>query len=440
MPYTNAKQVSLCKQDVNILIISPYYFPNINPRPYRWTRIAEYLASQGHRVTVVCEKQPGYSDKETLNGVVVRRIGSAALKSLVYKNSRGVVENSGERLGEKLGTLINRIIVKKLYFPDDSFIWYYAGKREAEKVIIEEKTDVLISSSLPFTAHLIGLNLKKKYPHLLWIADSGDPFSLQTEAPLNNHFLYGRLNRYFERQILNKADYVTVTCEQTHRKYIESYPETALKHRVIPPLSSSVEKTDLHTVEMIVGEAAEDKIRMAYFGKFYEKIRPAQLLTNFLVKLFMQKPEMKERLEIHIFGDIFPEFRAELKRFPQLRLHGLIPREQVFLMMQKMDLLVNISNITDYQLPSKAPDYLNSGKAILNIFTTEEDEFKKFFSSYPAIQHYQSGTTIDAEVLNFIEDARNTQVDPGWIRKEAAKYSVENIAKEYEKLFTEDWK
>lgn len=437
MQYAKAVTQSFSAKELNILIVSPYYFPNINPRPYRWTKIAEFLADEGHKVTIVTEKQVGYPEKETRNGVLLRRTGHAALKSVFFKSKRGVVGKGGTRHLEKLAKWVNQGIFKRIYFPDDSFIWYFSALKEAQKVIDEGATDVVISSSLPFTSHLIGLNLKKKYPNLLWIADCGDPFAFQTEAPLNNHFFYNRLNHYFEKQVLIMADRITVTSELTKEKYADFYPEMSPKFHVIPPILTENENPGYSGDEFQLPELGIGKIRLGYFGKFYEKIRMPEQLTGFLDALFGAEPEIAALVEVHVFGDIFHQFFPELKKYPQIKVHGLIPREHVSEVMNKMDLLVNISNITDYQLPSKAPDYLFSGKAILNIFSNEADEFKRFFAQYPAIFNYRLGATINDKLIDFIENACNVKVNPEWIEEEIKRYRVDAIAGAYQELFKE---
>lgn len=384
---------------------------------------------------MITEKHLGFAKAEILNEVKVQRTGFAALKSFFLKNRRGVARQGGVSQKEEFASKINRLIIKHLYFPDDSFIWYFSALVEAKKILEAEKTNVLITSSLPFTSHLIGLNLKKQYPGLLWIADSGDPFSFQTEAPLNNHFLYGRLNRHFEKQVVNCADWLTVTSVNTRQKYLEFFPEAGDKIKVIPPLLSERTKGNLNKHGAQVESTAGKKIKLGYFGKFYDKIREPQQLTVFISQLFLAKPEFAEKVEIHIYGDIFPQFRPELAKIDQVILHGLIPREQVGEEMHNMDLLLNISNITDYQLPSKAPDYLNSGKAILNIYTHDRDEFRQFFTNYPFIYHYLIGSEIDDQLLHFIDTAGQTKVSDEWIREHTLMYREDAITTAYEALF-----
>jgi hypothetical protein len=63
----------------------------------------------------------------------------------------------------------------------------------------------------------------------------------------------------------------------------------------------------------------------------------------------------------------------------------LIPRETVIRAMAQMDFLLNISNNTNFQLPSKSVDYMASGKPIINISSIKNDLFNQFFKDYPLI-------------------------------------------------------
>ncbi|MFZ4544305.1 MAG: glycosyltransferase [Saprospiraceae bacterium] len=421
---------------MKILIISPYYFPNINPRPYRWTRIAEIWAKNGHEVTVVTEKQTKLKNHDNLNGVKIRRVGYAAVKSLLRSGKRGIAGPKKQiSWFQKIAKFVNNRIWKKLYFPDDSFIWYFPAMQTANSLVTDEKIEILVSSSLPFTAHLIALRIKRKNPNLRWIADCGDPFSFQTEAPLNNHFLYGRLNRYFEKQVLKFADQISVTCESTKDRYTAFYPAIRNKIFVIPPMLSKSEKVNSMLVDSDEIRSDNGKIILAYFGKFYSKIREAKLLTNFLKLLFATKPELVTKIEVHIFGDIYPEFIPELEQIDQIKVFGLIPRESVKDKMSKVDLLINVSNNTDYQLPSKAPDYLNSGKPILNISNHRNDEFANFFSGHPLFCNYEVSTTDIKECVLFIENCKGKSVDQSWTTDKIAPYQAETIAAQYLALF-----
>jgi glycosyltransferase involved in cell wall biosynthesis len=103
-----------------ILIISPYFYPNINPRPYRWTKIAEHLAAQGHEVHVVTEKL----SKSPSEKIAVHGVGYSALKSLIGQQ-RGAITTQRNKatFKKRVFQWLNDFFWKKIYFPDDSCIF-----------------------------------------------------------------------------------------------------------------------------------------------------------------------------------------------------------------------------------------------------------------------------------------------------------------------------
>lgn len=419
-----------------ILILTPYYFPNINPRPYRWTQIANYWASQGFDIHIVTENNPNFEKRQLLNGVTVHRVGYAALKSIFLKKQRG--EATIEKVSLQPSRLhllmqyFNDIIWKNIYFPDDSCIWYYPALREAIELIENQNIKYIITSSLPFTTSAVGLALKRQFPNLVWIADIGDPFAYQIEAPLNNHFLYKNLNFKTEQKILQKADFVTVTTAQTAEKYKKHYPflKENEKLDIIPPLMTQYdwkkEDYDLDFYE-------SGKINISYLGKFYATLREPKVLLDFLDTLFKTDISWKNRIVIHIFGDVFPQFLPAFANYSMVKIHGLIARGQTIEVMKKSDILLNISNLTDYQLPSKAPDYLQSGKPILNIYQTEKDEFKAFFKNYPLICHYINGQTI-VSTIQFLTTSIGQRVGEDVLKEMLKPYTLEMIADRYLEL------
>jgi hypothetical protein len=415
-----------------ILILTPYYYPNINPRPYRWTQIANYWASQGFDIQVITEKNPNFESESLLNNVSVHRVGYAALKSIFLKKQRGEASNEKIASTPKRSRLhlvmqyFNDNIWKKLYFPDDSCIWFYPALRKATKVIENQNVKYIISSSLPFTTSVIGLALKQKYPHLVWIADMGDPFAYQTEAPLNNHFFYQQLNFKLEQKILQLADFVT---SQTAEKYKAHYPFLMENEKlsIIPPLMTQYDWKDKH---FSFDFYEEGKINISYLGKFYTTLREPKVLLDFLDALFEQNIQWKHKIVIHIFGDVFPQFLPAFTSYPMIKIHGLIERTHTINVMQKSDILLNISNLTDYQLPSKAPDYLQSGKPILNIYQTENDEFKSFFKDYPLICNYRKHQAI-APIIYFLENEIGNRVGEEDLRAMLKPYTLEAIGHKY---------
>ncbi|MCK6694746.1 MAG: glycosyltransferase [Thermoanaerobaculia bacterium] len=404
-----------------LLIITAWYHPFIHPRAHRWTALAEYWAAQGHEVHVVSARHPGFSGYGQIKGVQVHRAGFDSLKEVFYYrigtgSARGRVGGSVKRpaLWARLAGRLYKAIWKNLYFPDDACLWYFPARKKVMALLKEQSFDAMISVSLPFTGHLIGLVAKQRFPALHWLADTGDPFTMQAR-PLNNARLYGRLSRRLEQKVLEQADSVVVTHPAAATAYRSVFGAVAQKISVIPPL--------LHPAwEMNEPEAgpqnaaatpAERVVNIGYFGAFYAPVRTPDAFLDLLEKTFRLRPDWQGRLQVHIYGDIFPEFWDKLNRQPAIRLYGLRSRGEVRAAMRQMNVLLNIGNVTDYQLPSKAVEYFASGKPVVNLSNVQNDPFTDFWGDQPGLFTLRAdhNEVSEGEVrrwIAFLEDERYT--------------------------------
>ena len=376
-----------------VLLITAWYHPFIHPRAHRWTALAEHWAAQGHEVHVVCGRMRGFPKDSELNGVHIHRTGFDSLKEVFYyyfseTNARSRPETgiTSDGFFSKTLQFLYRALWKRIHFPDDTGIWYFPALRCAERIIRQHQIEAMVSVSFPFTGHLVGLALKKRHPHLPWVADTGDPFTIH-DVPLYNEFLYGKINRRLEKQVLETADCVTVTTPALKSRYEQVFAKAAIrKIEVVPPL--------LHPLDPVDGselpgtwqiQRVKDDIHIGYFGTFLPVIRTPFAFLNLLDHLQFTQPALYHRIHIHIFGEVFPDFLAPLRRHPVIRLYGLRSRAHARAAMPQMDALLHVGNRTDYQLPSKAVDYLASGLPVVHLTYTGSDPFIDFWGDLPGL-------------------------------------------------------
>ena len=360
-----------------ILIICPWYFPLFHPRPFRWTNIAESLADEGFEVHLLCSNLDKRQPEEVINNVFVHRTGFESLKEVLYyffkvKNQRGRVAK--EMILPTKSNFFATIAIKsytflkKMLFPDESILWYRSGKKRAEELMKTHQFSDVISVSMPFASHLVALNLKKKFPNLNWIVDIGDP--LYNEKYTGIRKIYEHKLKKIERNILEKADKVSVTNQNLIAYYEENLGVNTEKIKVIFPLSTF--QNTANTFE----NKEKNVLKMAYFGAFYMPERTPKMLLDFLFILKKSKIEV----EISIFGDILPEFIALFENFENVKLKGLVSRNDTEKTMQESDILINIGNTTAWQLPSKIADYMVMEKPILHFSQVENDPCLAFFN------------------------------------------------------------
>ena len=376
---------------MKILLVTAWYFPFIHPRAHRWTAIAEHWAKEGHTVQVLTAQVKECTHFQNLNGVQVHRVGFDSLKEWFFyrfgtRMARGRVGGLPKKPGllGRVAAWGYQVIWKNLFFPDDACIWYFPARRKLKQLLEQENFEVIITVSLPFTGHLLGLfahRYKFKHPAKpFWIADIGDPFSFQAKPP-NNPLLFDRINRRLERRVLETADAITVTTPATLLKYRQQFGERSVANiSVLPPLLTNplLAGSPLHVFP-------SKSIKIGYFGALYAPTRTPDAFLDLLAQTFSKRPDLRTRLEIHFYGEVFPEFYAKLSAEPGIHLHGLQGRADAWLAMQSMDILLNIGNTTDFQLPSKAVDYLASGKPVLHLSYVDQDPFVSFFKDFPAL-------------------------------------------------------
>lgn len=419
-----------------LLLLTPFFHPFIHPRAHRWTALARQWASEGHEVHVVCARRRDCPAFSLCEGVHVHRTGFDSAKELVYfltryRQGRGRVNRILRPPGglSRFASWLHRSLWQRLRLPDDALLWYRPAARLASRLLIERRFDAMVSVSMPFAGHLVALYLKRRHPQAPWLADIGDPFCIRAPGLDPAPPWAARL----EKRVLMEADVVTVTTPRMRTKYtgVFGHAATARIH-VVPPL--------LHPLPAPVEPTISTKknLHVAYFGAFYAPVRTPGALLDLLDRTLEADPSWKDRLVVHLYGDVFPEFFHRLEAHPLVRLHGLRSREEVRDAMNRVDGLIHVGNTTDFQLPSKAVEYLTSGKPVAHVQYLPDDAFTEFWAEAPGLWRIQVingkvGNSAFASWTDFLH-ALERGVGPVGRPEKARAYGVEALAAAYRAL------
>jgi len=435
---------------MRILIVSHSYRPHLSPRALRWSALAEYWVRQGHDVDVIAAWFPGMAREESVGGVQVWRVGGSLSERLrnrlqdkdrANKRPIGVGEESSRgsslrKKGRRVLRLLHDQTWKKLYWPDCSCLWYFPAVCKARAVVPQNGYDVLITSSHPFTGHLIGLQIKKKFESLPWIVDVGDPFCFEKVKPTNNLLIYNRLNYIAEKKVFEAADGISVTNDVTGEIYSELFPNSASRIRVIPPLL----RTDVESTASNRLFPQDGRLRLSFIGRLHEKIRAPDCLLSTFQRLL--ETGIGHRLQLHFFGPVsecehfFTTYKSLIGT--QLFLHGPVSHKTARQVMLETDFLVNLGNETTYQLPSKVVEYANSGKPILNFASISKDSSARFFATHPlalCLVFQPKGVLDDEQFARLVQFlGKSHHCEPERIEKCCQPFRIEEISRNYESL------
>jgi len=403
---------------VRILLITHGYAPQVNPRSFRWTALAEHwAATHSAEIDVVTLCNSENADFEKRNGVNVYRVGSKVDSRLRAQAPVRVIP--GLRW-------LYRQTWRKIMWPDYACLWYFGAAKKARELCAKHEYDWMISVSHPFTGHMVGLSVKRKFPQLPWMVDIGDPFAFLDGQPPNNRWLYKKLNFAAEERTLKQASIISVTTPKTQELYERHFRQCSGKIVTIPPLFRPATYAQKNAVTNNVRK------KIVYVGTLYSTIRSPQPLLEVFARLVKS-----QELELHFYGamnDCVPLFESYQELIGKnLFVHGLVSSEHAQDAIASCDILVNIGNETTYQLPSKTVECLASGKPILNVVSSAMDSSADFFSGYPSLftltNAEAASTNSDARLIEFINKAQ--PVDPSWTKGRLAPFTLDSVSGSY---------
>ncbi len=170
---------------IKILLLNYYWPPGGGPAVQRWLDITNYLSAYGIDTDVVTvdDKLATYPFRdETLMtrispGTRIFRTGTSELFS-IYKRfigkgkvpANGLVDEPDPTFLQKAA----RFARGNFFLPDPRRGWNKHAYAQAAALIKTERIDVIFTAGPPHSTHLIGLKLKKHFPHIPWIADIHD--------------------------------------------------------------------------------------------------------------------------------------------------------------------------------------------------------------------------------------------------------------------------
>ena len=331
---------------------------------------------------------------------------------------------------------------KKVYWPDFACLWYFSALRKAKYLLMTGKYDKLFTVSIPFICHMVGLNINKHNPGMLWVMDIGDPFYILDATPINNYKIYRKLNYLIEKKIISCADIISVTTEDLAKIYRNVFPESSKKIYVIPPLIS-LPKNNIDIGCPIFPK--KGMIKLAFIGTLYEAIRSPKFLLRIFRKLL--QTSFGDKLEMHFFGRIhdcsdFFELYKDLL-YNKIFIHGLVDHNIALRAIREADFLINIGNDTSYQLPSKIVEYMSSGKPIVNLISSSKDSSLLILSAYPLhiniiCNDIEKNSNNIFLLEQFIKKSLGKLVNPGMVKQIIEPFSKEKVIEQYNKLIFEN--
>ncbi len=403
----------------SLTILAPYFPPRPRVGSIRPYRFAKYLSKMGWDVSVICigDSKNELSDqqKEDLSEVYIHNLLPPIDRTQKKKSTSG---DSQKNSGSELLNWFDR------HFPIDTWYPFLLGKKgEIENVLIEQKTDILLSTSDPWSSAVISERVTSALD-IPMVADLRDPWTLCDTRFRRK----GVLARYFEEKaeykVMKSASFVTFTSTTTEDKYVSHYKELNGKTATIRN-SFDLAKHNASEIE----SNDEGKFIILFLGSF-RTLSTAESIIHLLKEMKRQSPKLYERIEIHSFGSL--EKKDEelassvgvLDKFVRRKKvsHHAVQNEIV----KSNLLLLSTKPERDDIIPAKLFDYLPSGKPILSM--VDNPEVKEIIEVTKTGVHV--GTKGFSSAIEFIAQLDKGTLDLKPNTAEIEQYSANHRAQE----------
>jgi glycosyltransferase involved in cell wall biosynthesis len=339
------------------LLIVHYFFPPLGgggmPRVLKFVK---YLPELGWDVTVLTGPLMSHSydvRDETMLAEVPASVRVVRTPEL-----------SAVRVRRRLQSPLLRLRIPQaehfVGWPDEISGWLPGAASAAVRLARRWRPAVVLSSSFPYTAHLVGL-VGARAAGAPWVADFRDEWTLNPQGA-RLPWPLPRLNALAERALVRRADRVTLAA--AHLPLVGLAPDDP--RRIVIP--NGVDEADFELGAAPAPRA--DVFRLAYVGSLYGTRDAVPVLTA-ISRLISAGVIDRDRFELAIVGNAWlPVGVLDSVTF-RIDPTGYVEHERALHEMQTATALLFYAPRETQAASGKIFEYLVSGRPILSVARTD---------------------------------------------------------------------
>ena len=382
-----------------ILIVSHQFLPFVSPRTTRWSLLIDELTKKGNEVTVLT----GTAPEELKKNYEVLYFGNKRFSSNINKVRKDSQDSSNNYLKKIIYSILKtiyRFLFKTFSWPDYAMFWAFTIFKNRKR--IENKFDIIISVSLPFTSHLCAYILQKRIS-ANWYMDIGDPFSLKINSPENNKIIYSYLNKYYEKKFYQNASKIIFTHNEVAELHQNKFNIERTKIVIGYPIALLNEKRIKNSLNF---NYEDTPLKIGYFGAFTKSVREP---NNYIISIANSlDDDIKHEWYINKESK---KYFTSIKNISSHEFLDILPREIALeVMVSKMHVLLSIGNFNKYQMPSKVIEYISLGKPVLHFAEIADDPLYNFNDLFDNLKIINSKTTKN-EIENYFDNIRENRLE-----------------------------
>ncbi|MCC9137761.1 glycosyltransferase family 4 protein [Pontibacter silvestris] len=367
---------------LNILFISYYWPPSGGPGVQRGLKFIKYFPQAGINPTVltVDEKQASYPllDETFINEVpqdleVYRTNTSEPFEYYKKLSGKKEIPYSGFANQKAKDTFVDKLfkfVRGNLFIPDARVGWNKHALKQADKLLQSSKYKAIITTSPPHSTQLIGLKLRKKH-EIKWVADLRDPWTnIHYYDQLQHTAIAKRIDERYELQVLEQADAIIVTSEDTKRLFLNK--PVNIDPNKIHVIPNGYDEEDFK----YPSEPPEDTFLITYTGTITENYN-IDVFLKVIAHLMSVHSEINYRLRF--VGKVSDGVKDKIEKAGVLGITEFIPYvphdQAIQYLMKSTLLLLAIADVPSVysNVPGKLFEYLAANKPIVCLGPVHSD-------------------------------------------------------------------
>ncbi|MCB9202616.1 MAG: glycosyl transferase family 1 [Flavobacteriales bacterium] len=397
-----------------VLIILYYFPPAGGPGVQRWLKFIKYLPKYNICPVVIKPKNPSYPIiddsllKEVSPELEIHEVPIWEPYSIAHKvNNQNKKYQAGQFDTSKNQSLFSKLSIfirGNFFIPDARKFWINPCTKYAQNYIRKENIKTVITTGPPHSVHLIGLNLKKEFKDINWIADFRDPWTeISYHKELKLLPFAQKKHKNLEYKVLSSSDLVLATSYTDANRFRELGAK------------NTITITNGFDSEFNSSKSKNAKFTICYSGVL-EQLRNPYPLWESLSELVRENADFRSNFKLKFVGKVDEKIKNELTALnldSYIQYVGYVSHSKSITEIESADLLL-ITNFNDKTskgiIPGKLFEYMATHNTIISI-GTEDSDVQKILNKTSAGQHftYQDKDEIKNFVLNQFSKWKNDE-------------------------------
>jgi len=340
-----------------ILYISPFFPPLNTSRSIANAYYCMELSKLGYKVIILTAEIPKdyisyFENFQWFKGNFNLIRVDLGLYKYFYSKKNNLRQESEGKPNFKLLQLFKKLGKELFFYPDSFIYWSRRSFHKAKKLINKNEISTIITASDPYSSHILGFRLKRKFPNTKWIGIFGDPWSLD--------FSLGKFERvrrkWVDKKVIYHMDKYVFTTENCRDLYCNEFGINSSKTSIF----SRGYDPKIYNYSIPV-DLDKKKINFVYSGAIgkYRNINP------FIHALNELNSELYKKVKFYFVGLMSSELKQKLKKFKFVKIIDFVSFEKAISFSNEADILLLFDNNNSIQLPAKVFEYLGTSNPIL---------------------------------------------------------------------------